>query len=116
MEQISIITHNNCKILFLNAKNLNEDQICDLMYKFNDLAIQNKINHLLMDLTGTHTTPKVRDIAAECSKKATTQLGKIYPALVGLSTIQRVIANVINRDQYFASDIEDAKKWLASKQ
>jgi hypothetical protein len=115
MERINIITHKNCKIVVLDGKNLSEDELCNLIYQFNDVAVQNRINYFMLDVTGTHTTPKVRNIATECNKKATEQLGKIYTSLVGLSTLQRIIANAISRGQYFAANIEDAKNWLASK-
>jgi hypothetical protein len=28
---------------------------------------------------------------------------------------QQIIANIINRDQHFASNLEDAKEWLVKK-
>ena len=115
MERTSIITHQGCRIVFFDGKNLKEDEICEGIEKFTDISVENKINLSILDVTGTHTTPKVRETASNAVKRASSQLGKLYSALIGLSAVQRIIANAINRDQYFASNIEDAKNWLVSK-
>jgi hypothetical protein len=116
MELVSIITYNGKRIVFMNAKDVKDEiELCANISKMADVAIKNNINLFLFEVTGTRTTPKVKDTiekAAELNKK---MLGKVHSALVGLSSIQRIIANVISRDQYFANDIEDAKKWLVSK-
>jgi hypothetical protein len=115
METISIITHQSNRIVFFDGKNLKEDEICKGIEKLTESAIQNKINLIMLDISGTHTTPKVRETAALANKRANATLGKTYNALIGLSQLQRIIANAINREQYFASNIEDAKNWLISK-
>jgi hypothetical protein len=63
----------------------------------------------MLDITGTYSTPKVKETASNARQKANKQLGKVYSALIGISTIQRIIANAINKEQYFASNIDDAK-------
>jgi hypothetical protein len=115
MENISIIAHLGKRIAFFDAKNLKENEICEGIEKLTDIAITNKINLLMLDISGTHTTPKVRETASNANKRANAELGKIYNALIGLSQLQRIIASAINREQYFASNIEDAKNWLISK-
>jgi hypothetical protein len=117
MELVSIITHENKKIVFLNAKDIkDENELCINISKMADIAIKNNINRLLFDVTGTFLTPKIKETAAKGAELDKKALGQVYSALVGLSPMQRIIANVISRGQYFATNIEDAKKWLVSKQ
>jgi hypothetical protein len=116
MELVSIITHMGKRIVFLNAKDVkDENELCANISKMADVAIKNKINLLLFDVTGTYTTPKVKETAAKSAELNKKMLGQVHSALVGLGVMQRIIANVISREQYFASNIEDAKKWLVSK-
>jgi hypothetical protein len=116
MERVSIITHESIKLVFLNAKDLkDENELCRNIDRLADTAIKNRIKFFLIDVTGTHTTPKVQDTAKKAIERSKSQLGQVYSSLVGLSALQRIIANAINREQYFASSIDDAKKWLLSK-
>jgi hypothetical protein len=115
MERIKILTHNKSNIAFLDAKNLSEDENCEWIDKLNNFAITNKIRLLLLDVTGTHITVKVKEAASASAKKTNAILGKTYIALIGLTPMQRMLANVINQGQYFASDMEDGKRWLASR-
>jgi len=116
MERISIIMYEGVKLIFLNAKDIkDENELCMNIEKLADTAIINNIKLFLMDVTGTHTTPRVRDTANKALEKSKNQLGQIYSSLIGLSAVQRIIANTISRDQHFAANIDDAKKWLLSK-
>ena len=39
----------------------------------------------------------------------------LISACFGITGIQRIIANAVKRDMYFARDIEDAKNWLVKQ-
>lgn len=108
--------HEGVKLIFLDAKDIkDENELCMNIEKLADTAIKNNINLFLMDVTGTHTTPRVKEAANKAIEKSKNQLGQIHSSLIGLSALQRIIANSLNRDQYFAASIDDAKKWLLSK-
>jgi hypothetical protein len=115
MERLSLITYKNCQIVFFNGQGATEEEICSWIDKLTEFAIKNKTNRILLDVTGTFLTPKVKEAATNSAKKAEAHFGKMFSSIVGLSTVQRLIANAIFRGQYFAANIEDAKNWLASK-
>jgi hypothetical protein len=115
MERISIITHKDLRIVVLDGKNLQEDELCKSIEEHCDIAIKNKIIYWITDVTNTHSTPKVRDTAEKSMKKAFDQLGTFYSVIIGLSSIQRLIAKAVNRNQHFTANMEDAKEWLTTK-
>jgi hypothetical protein len=115
MDRIKIINEQNCRMVYFDGKNLEEKEIMENTEKFTTLGIQNNINLFLLDVVGTRTTPKVRESSANSVKRTTAHFGKAYYALVGLSAVQRIIANVLTKDQFFAENVEDAKKWLVSR-
>jgi hypothetical protein len=115
MERINIITHKGVRILALDGKNLKEDELCESIEKHSETAIANKINLMLLDVTNTRSTTKVKDVSFKSRKKMDDALGQCYSAIIGLSSLQRLVANTVNRDQYFATDMEDGKNWLVKK-
>lgn len=115
-DRIKIITESNHKILFVDLSNLKIEQIVEQFPKMTDIAISDKINHFIIDITNTHTDDRIRKSAKEAFaryKESTT--AKPVTAVVGIRGIQKIIANAVSRDQYFAKDYADAVRWVVGK-
>ena len=116
MERLKIIVHNGSQIAYLNANALVDiDEFCLLIEQLTKLAIQQKTNLILINITDSFMAPMVREKTKEEVKKAKQHFGQVHAAIVGLSGVQRLIANLLNKEEYFAKDFDDAKNWLVQK-
>jgi hypothetical protein len=114
-ERIQVLTHLGEKLLHANLSGLSEDEIIVIHEKIKAIAIRDKIYLHILDVSNTNTTQRVKEVAATTMKEIISKIGPIYSSLIGLRLAQQIIANMINRDQYFASNLEDAKDWLVKK-
>jgi len=111
-ERLRIIKHEDIDTLFIDISSLSVNDILEIHKKILDIAVSKKIGFFIIDISNTFTTPVVIDSSKELDKVINEKNGKSYTALLGISGLQKLIANVISRDMYFARDIEDAKRWL----
>lgn len=111
----SVIYHKGQKIVFTDLSGLNEQEILKGLEESKDLVLKENVKLLIVDVTNTTTTKTIKEKASGIISDVEQNVGKFHSSLIGLRLAQQVIANLINRDQYFASNIEDAKEWLAKK-
>jgi hypothetical protein len=114
-EKLTIIEHKGQRLLYANFAGLGEDEILALFDQMKVLCIQHKIHLQIVNVLNTDTTPKIKEAAITIRQEIAAAIGTIYSSLVGLRLSQQIVANVISRDQYFASNLEDAKDWLVNK-
>lgn len=116
MERVKTIQHNGVAIAFLDASGIVDiDEFCSLLIALTTVAIDQNINHILLDVSNAFMAPKVRETTKQEAEKAKKHLGKVHTAISGLNGMQRFIANLLNKEEYFGKDLEDAKNWLAGK-
>ncbi len=70
---------------------------------------------LLTNMTNTHITPTTRDMGKEMSAKIRAAVISTVPAIVGITGVQKIVAQAIKRDAYFAKSVENTKEYLASQ-
>jgi hypothetical protein len=114
-ERIRVIEHKGHSILLLDFSGLNPDEIIGHFEELNRTAVLQKIRLLLLDVRNTYSNDKIKSASRESIRFIEERLGTVQIALVGLRRIQMIVANAINRDQYFAKDISDAMDWLAKR-
>jgi hypothetical protein len=114
-EKLTIIEHKGQKLLYANFAGLGENEILALFDQMKVLCIQHNIHLQIVNVSNTNTTPKIKETAITTRQEIANAIGTIYSSLVGLHLAQQIVANVISRDQYFASNLEDAKDWLVKK-
>jgi hypothetical protein len=111
------ITHKGKRMLFLNAKGLREaeymvaqEELKRELLKEGDGAL------VLVDATGTEMTTKTTNKAKEVAA-ATKAQGIIDgpSVVVGLTGLQRAVAQLFGRGIHFSSTIEEAKEWLVKE-
>ncbi|MBN1780228.1 hypothetical protein JW948_03820 [bacterium] len=110
--RLKIRTENGVKIMFVDLSNLAPDEIVNIFPALNEKAIENRIRLYIFDITNTHTTQEIKHASRASIDTIESKLGKIASALIGLTGIQKIIANAISKDQYFAKDEADAVKWV----
>jgi hypothetical protein len=67
----------------------------------------------ISDITNSNVTTAVKK-RFEAMVKSTEGISKAK-ATVGVQGIQKVIANVIKKDLYFAASVDDAKEWIVKQ-
>jgi hypothetical protein len=111
------ITHKNKKILFLNAKGLREAEYMVAQEELKQELLKARISALvLVDATGTEMTTKTTNKAKEVA--AATKAEGIVDGpsvVVGLTGLQKAVAQLFGRGIHFASTIEEAKEWLVKE-
>lgn len=114
-KRLSIIQHKGKKIIYIDLEGLSEDEEVDILDEVKDIMINEKVRHSIVNAKNTVTSPQVKEKLSQVLSEIESKLGKIYNALLGLRLSQQIIANLLKRDQYFTSNIEDAKEWLVKK-
>ncbi len=116
MERIRWIDHKGTKILMLDYSGLLEEKFVLYIEKACEFQVQQVRGKVLVvcDVTGTRSTPRVLRASRQANKTLIENGIQQKLATIGLNRMQRVIANAIKSDMYFASDFNDAVEWLCS--
>ncbi|MBN1410975.1 MAG: hypothetical protein JW969_09020 [Spirochaetales bacterium] len=114
-ERIKIIQRGGFRVISVDLSNLNEDEILQMQTKMLELSLRERVKYFLINIKNTHTTEKIKNGSIEIVKKIEAELGKSETVLLGLTGIQKLIANLISKDIYFAKDEEDGMRWLSEK-
>ena len=116
-DRIKWMRYKGREILLLDFSNLLEEKFYSYIKKATDYQLEHLRGeiYVLCDVTNTRTTPKIQRISRETNRILTESGIKQKLTTVGLNKMQRIIANAIKSDMYFAKDIADAKKWLINQ-
>ena len=116
-ERVKWIEHKGLKILLDDYNDLPEAEFIAEIKETCKLIIESedKVVFSLANMTGVRITDVTRQAGQEIVDSAEAKGITIYITMVGLSKIQRIIANAVVKDVYFAKDEEDAKEWLLRK-
>jgi hypothetical protein len=111
------ITHKNKKILFLNAKGLREAEYMVAQEELKqELLKERKAALVLVDATGTEMTTKTTNKAKEVAAANKAEGIPDGPSVVvGLTGLQKAVAQLFGRGVHFSSTIEEAKDWLVKE-
>jgi hypothetical protein len=111
------ITHKSKKILFLNAKGLREAEYMVAQEELKqELLKERKGALVLVDATGTEMTTKSTNKAKEVAAATKAEGIPDGPSVVvGLTGLQKAVAQLFGRGVHFSSTIEEAKDWLVKE-
>jgi hypothetical protein len=110
-------THKGKRLLFLNAKGLREAEYMVAMEEMRQALLKERDGTLvLVDATGTEmttqTTNRAKEIAAATKAKGIPDRPSV---VVGLTGLQRAVAQLFGRGIHFSGTIEEAKDWLVKE-
>ena len=113
-DRVRWIEHKGLRILYEEYSNLPEDDLVKTIQEAESAAIASgdKDVFIITMMADIRMTDKVREVGQEFVDNTKANGITIHVAILGLSKIQRMLANVIKRDMYFAKNEEDAKEWL----
>jgi len=114
-DRVQIVTHRGHKIVWVDNSGLKPAEIIALHPLVTRTMIEQKVNLICNDITNTTSDEGVKKSAQESNTQTTAVLGKTHSAIVGIRGIQKIIANAMVKDQYFASDKADALDWLVKQ-
>ena len=110
-DRVQIKTENGIKVLFIDFSNLPTEDVLKMLPKMNEAAVSNKLVLYILDAKNINMTGEGKSAVETSIKDIESKLGKTYSAIIGFTGIQKIIANAINKDTYFAKDYSDAVEW-----
>ena len=114
-ERISKVTHKGKDIIVLDLSGLKPEAIVAIFPEFNVFVVKERCLRLLIDVTDTYTTPDIKAAGVASDAYVLGKVGKTMKALVGVKGMQRLLANAMAKDQYFASSRQDGLDHLAGQ-
>jgi len=110
-------THKGKRMLYLNAKGLREAEYMAAMEEMKQELLKERDGTLvLVDATKTEmttlTTNKAKEVAAATKAKGIPDRPSV---VVGLTGLQRAVAQLFGRGIHFSSTVEEAKEWLVKE-
>ena len=112
VDRLKVVTEKGKDVLYVDLSGLPSQNIIEIFPELNKIAFTKKIRLFIFNITNTHTTVEVKNASKASIQEIESKLGKIASALFGLTGIQKIIANAISKDQYFAKDYADAMRWV----
>jgi hypothetical protein len=111
------ITHKGKRILLVNGPGLSESQYIEAMEEMKQEILKEKDGVMvLVNVTGIEMTKAVIDKSKEVDK-ATKEAGIPLRGnvVVGLSRLQKAVAQLFGRGVHFVDTVEQAKEWLVKE-
>lgn len=105
------------RILFLNAKGLREAEYMIAQEELRHELLKERRGALvLVDATGTEMTTKTTNKAKEVAAATKAEGIPDGPSVVvGLTGLQKAVAQLFGRGVHFSSTIEEGKDWLVKE-
>ena len=106
------ITHKGKRILFVNGARLSESEYMAAMEEMKQVLLKEREGALVVvDSTGTKMTTLAVNKAKEASAATKAEgLPQMPSVVVGLTGLQRAVAQLLRRDLYFAETVEEGKE------
>ncbi len=111
------ITHKGKRILLVNGAGLSEAQYIEAMEELKQEVLKEKDGALvLVDVTGIDMTKAVVDKSKEVTS-VTKKAGIPDKAnvVVGLTGLQKAVAQLFGRGVHFVDTIDEGKEWIAKE-
>ena len=111
------ITHKGVRILFLNGRGLPEAEYVAALDEVTQEILNSRSSPpMLFDLGNTAMTPKTTQKAKEMDAALKAAGITDGPgAVVGLSKLAKMVAQVFGRKTHYFDTIDEAKEWLVSE-
>lgn len=111
------ITHKGKRILLVNGAGLSEAQYIEAMEELKQEVLKEKDGALvLVDVTGIDMTKAVVDKSKEVTS-VTKKAGIPDKAnvVVGLTGLQKAVAQLFGRGVHFVDTVDEGKEWIAKE-
>lgn len=114
---VQYITYKGRRILFTNAAGLAEAECLVALEEMKQALIkEGEGTPTLADLTGLRNTKALIDKAREADAAVKATGVKYRPsAVVGLSGLQKAVAQMFGKGVHYADTVEEAKEWLVKE-
>jgi hypothetical protein len=117
-KHVQWVEHKGVRILFLNGKGLSEEENFLAQDEMKEELLRDRSSPpVLVDLSNTNMTAKT---SAKSKELAAATKGAGLPdgptAIVGLTGLQKAVAQLFSRQSRFFNNTDEAKEWLAREQ
>ena len=112
------VEHKGVRILFLNGKGLSEEENFAAQDELKEELLRDRSSPpVMVDLSNTNMTSKT---SAKSKELAAATKGAGLPdgptAIVGLTGLQKAVAQLFSRQSRFFNNTDEGKEWLAREQ
>ncbi len=113
--KVTLLNHKGKQIIYANYAGVTGSEFIDILQKQETLSLQSikKDIYHLMNFTDCKMENNSRNRANEMLSKLRANGYSVKSACYGITGLQRIIANVVKRDLFFAKNEYAAKDWLA---
>ncbi len=113
-DRIRWIEHQGLKILVEEFTNLPEAEFVKAIQEAEKAMLESgdKNIFVLAKMEGVRMTDITKEAGQSLVDNTKAQGITVHSAMLGLSSLQRIIANAVKRDMYFGKTDDDAKDWL----
>jgi hypothetical protein len=117
-KHVQWVEHKGVRILFLNGKGLSEEENFAAQDELKEELLRDRSSPpVMVDLSNTNMTAKT---SAKSKELAAATKGAGLPdgptAIVGLTGLQKAVAQLFSRQSRFFNNTDEAKEWLAREQ
>ena len=115
--RISEVSHKGKTIIYGNYSNLKLDDFIEVIKQQEEASLKatdKNILHLL-NFTDCKMSSDAKERASAMLKTLHEKGYTVKTACFGIGTLQRLIASAVQKEMYFAKNIEDAKDWLVKE-
>ena len=111
------ITYKGRRILFVNCARLGEAEIVAAFDEMKDELLKERVGPIvLIDISGIDMTTALISKAKELTAVTTDAGMKDGPnAIVGLTGLQKAVAQLFGRGVHFADSLDEAREWLVTE-
>ncbi len=112
--KVTLLNHKGKHIIYANYAGVSGSEFIDILKKQEKLSLRSikKDIYHLMNFTDCKMENNSRNRANEMLTNLRANGFTVKSACYGITGLQRIIANVVKRDLFFAKDEYAAKDWL----
>ena len=115
--RVSEVIHRGKKIIYGDYSGLTFDAFMEVIEQQEEASLklaQKDILHLL-NFTDCKMSTASKERANAMMKKLQENGYSVKTACFGIGSLQRLIASAVQKDMYFAKNMDDAKDWLVKE-
>ncbi|MBI9046775.1 MAG: hypothetical protein JEZ06_19960 [Anaerolineaceae bacterium] len=112
------IQHKGKDVLFAKLSGLGEEEYFKAVDELESVFLGKPDNSkilMLLDVTGSRMTAATRDRGKEMGNKSQAKGIITITTIVGISGIQKIIAQAISKDVHYSKTVDEAKDWLVQQ-
>ena len=117
MDRVQWLDHKGKQILFINEKDLNEEEILKAMDDAIEVlsSFSGKTLLIVTDVSGTHVTQRIHQKSKQTVGIPIQKGIKVISAIIGIQGMKKMLTAEISKEIHVAETLEEACDWLVAQ-